>query len=80
MREDSSGIRLTATSHEASSEIVIVIDRPHDKAISPGDLEAALRNALRSMSLKDAAAMVAEATGLPRRDVYKVALALEGQG
>ena len=39
--------------------------------------EEALRRAMAQMSLKDAAATVAEAYGLPRRKVYQAALALE---
>jgi 16S rRNA (cytidine1402-2'-O)-methyltransferase len=38
-----------------------------------------LREALARVSLKDAVGEVAEATGLPRRDVYQRALALAKQ-
>jgi 16S rRNA (cytidine1402-2'-O)-methyltransferase len=44
------------------------------------DLDGALRSALAAMSLKDASAAVAAATGLPRREVYARALALAGRG
>lgn len=58
-------------------EIVVVI-APPSEAPPPeaGDVDALLRQALAAHSLKDAAAAVAEATGLPRREVYNRALAL----
>lgn len=56
-------------------EIVMVVERGHDK-ISTQDMEAALRQALSSMRVKDAAATVAETFGLPKRQVYQAALAL----
>lgn len=57
-------------------EIVVVIDRGHDD-VSEDTMEDALRKAMADMSLKDAAAAVAEAYGLPKRKVYQAALALE---
>jgi len=47
-----------------------------DAAAAAGDLDARLRAALAAMSLKDAVAAVAGATGRPRRAVYARALAL----
>lgn len=59
----------------ARGEIVLVVDR--DRRLSRvEDVEGELRAALDSMSVKDAAGMVAEAAGLPRRDVYQMALRL----
>ncbi|MGP1355881.1 MAG: 16S rRNA (cytidine(1402)-2'-O)-methyltransferase, partial [Roseicyclus sp.] len=43
---------------------------------SAGALEAALREAMAEMSVKAAAAEVAERLGLPRREVYQEALRL----
>ncbi|TDL81939.1 16S rRNA (cytidine(1402)-2'-O)-methyltransferase [Palleronia sediminis] len=56
-------------------EIVIVVDRPRGGPDS-GDVDTALRTAMRDMSVKDAARFVAEALGVPRRDVYQRALEL----
>ena len=58
-------------------EIVIVIGPPEGRPGAEIDLDAALRKALESKSLKEAVAMVAAETGLPRREVYARALALK---
>jgi 16S rRNA (cytidine1402-2'-O)-methyltransferase len=57
-------------------EVVVLIDRAAPE-VADETMEAALRRALGEMSLKDAAATVAEAYGLPRRKVYQAALELE---
>jgi len=59
-------------------EVVIVVEGPGAAAPVAADLDAALRAALRHASLRDAAATVAAATGLPRREVYARALELAG--
>jgi 16S rRNA (cytidine1402-2'-O)-methyltransferase len=59
-------------------EIVLVIDRAPPRATDAGDVRLALQDALRTLSVKDAAQAVAEATGMPRRDVYRLALGLAG--
>jgi 16S rRNA (cytidine1402-2'-O)-methyltransferase len=56
-------------------EICIVVGPPDDTAEAP-DLDAQLRAALATLSLRDAAAAVATATGLPRKAVYARALEL----
>lgn len=55
-------------------EIVVLIDRAGDVKVDAGTVEDALKMALTSMTVKDAAAAVAEAYGLPRREVYQLAL------
>ncbi|MCB4767367.1 16S rRNA (cytidine(1402)-2'-O)-methyltransferase [Ancylobacter sp. Lp-2] len=60
-------------------EIVLVIGPPGASEASDADIDVALRRALASLSLKDAAATVAAATGRPRRDVYARALALQAE-
>ncbi|MCP3968841.1 MAG: 16S rRNA (cytidine(1402)-2'-O)-methyltransferase [Rhodobacteraceae bacterium] len=64
----------TLQDRSLKGEIVIVIDR--NRASETVDMEGALRTALADMSVKDAAATVAEALGLPRRKVYQAALDL----
>jgi 16S rRNA (cytidine1402-2'-O)-methyltransferase len=64
-------------------EIVIVIGPPasapaKDEAAAAATLDDMLRDALAGASLRDAAASVAIASGLPRRAVYARALALAG--
>jgi len=41
------------------------------------DVETALRTAMKTMRVKDAATLVAGAMGLPRRQVYQTALGLD---
>lgn len=57
-------------------EIVLVVDRAAPRSASAADVDLALREALATMTVKDAAAHVSEALGLPRRDVYQRALAI----
>ena len=59
-------------------EVVVVIDRDRSVA-GEAELETSLRDALRTMSVKDAAATVAGALSLPKRDVYRAALDLSRQ-
>ncbi|HEX9859239.1 MAG TPA: 16S rRNA (cytidine(1402)-2'-O)-methyltransferase [Paracoccaceae bacterium] len=61
-------------------EIVVLVDRPRGAATDAATVEVALMQALKGQSVKDAAAQVAQSLGLPRRDVYQVALKLvEGE-
>ncbi len=58
-------------------EIVVVVDGPGaDAEASPDDVDAALRAALATMSVRDAASAVATSLGQPKRAVYARALAL----
>ena len=63
--------------HEARGEITVVVGPAPVEAVD--DLDEQLRRAMEGHSLKDAAALVAAATGLPRRVVYARALGL-GEG
>lgn len=63
--------------HEARGEIAIVVGPAPEEATPEGAIEDRLRAALAAgLSLRDAAATVAEAMGLPRKQVYQAALAL----
>ncbi|MCA3446768.1 MAG: 16S rRNA (cytidine(1402)-2'-O)-methyltransferase [Rhodobacter sp.] len=57
-------------------EIVVLVDRPGDRVADAASIEAALRDALGQGSVRDAAAEVAAALNLPRKDVYRMALQL----
>ncbi|QYK41193.1 MAG: 16S rRNA (cytidine(1402)-2'-O)-methyltransferase [Paracoccaceae bacterium] len=59
-------------------EIVVVLDRGEAAVASAADARAALAAALPGRSLRDAAALVARDLGLPRRDVYQMALRMSG--
>ena len=63
-------------------ELVVVVAPPPEEAPELGGeaLDRALQSALASMSLRDASAAVAAATGLPKREIYARALALMGRG
>ncbi len=66
---------------EARGEICIVVGPAEEEATGPEELDDRLRAALAAgLSLRDAAASVATATGLRKRDVYARALALAGEG
>jgi 16S rRNA (cytidine1402-2'-O)-methyltransferase len=66
-----------AAAGESRGEFVVVIaPSPATDAPSAEDTETLLREALVRVSLKDAVAEVAAATGLPRRELYQRALAL----
>jgi 16S rRNA (cytidine1402-2'-O)-methyltransferase len=58
-------------------EIVIVIGPPGEKTFSDEELERLLRRALEDLSVKDAAAKVAEKTGLSKKTLYEMALTLK---
>lgn len=58
-------------------EIVLIIDRASEPVVNAGDLEADLRHALLSMTVRDASDLVARAHGLARRKVYQMALGLD---
>lgn len=57
-------------------EIVVLVDRLRGETATAAEIEAALREALTCRTVKDAAAVVAEATGAPKREVYQLALKL----
>ncbi len=65
---------------EARGEIVLVVGPPPaPERPSVAETDALLRQALARASLKDAVGEIADATGLPRRELYQRALALTKQ-
>ncbi len=55
-------------------EVVVLIDRAASGSVNQDDIVLALRGALQSMSVRDAAETVAQAYGLPKRKIYQMAL------
>lgn len=62
----------------ARGEITLLVGPPETD--DPEDLDGRLRAALATQTVKDAAALVSAATGLPRKVVYARALQLHGEG
>lgn len=60
----------------ARGEICVCVGPAPEEPTAAADLDTQLRAAMASQSLRDAAAMVAAATGLPRKQVYARALEL----
>lgn len=58
-------------------EIVVLVGRAGATDVADMDVEDALRDAMKTMRIKDAATVVAGALGLPRRQVYQIALGLD---
>ena len=61
-------------------EIVLLVGPPLETEITQASLDAALLDALTDQPTKAAANAVAEALGLPKRDVYQRALQLKANG
>jgi 16S rRNA (cytidine1402-2'-O)-methyltransferase len=57
-------------------EIVVLVGRAGAQVVAEVDVTVALRDAMKTMRVKDAATVVAGALGLPRRQVYQIALSL----
>ena len=69
-----------AGSEAPRGEIVVVVGPPLPAARpDAATLEAEILEAIQTLSVKDAAAAVAARAGLPRREVYSLALRLAGQ-
>ena len=60
-------------------EIVVLIDRAHLPVVKSEHIEQSLRQALTEHSLRDASDLVANALGVPRRQVYQMALTIGRQ-
>lgn len=58
-------------------EIVVLVGPPQAVDVTPEQIDAALRDALADQPTKSAANAVAEALGLPKREVYQRALQLK---
>jgi 16S rRNA (cytidine1402-2'-O)-methyltransferase len=65
--------------HAARGEITVVVGPAGAEETDAEDLDGQLRRALQGASVREAAALVAAATGLPRKVVYARALVLSGE-
>lgn len=75
IRGTTAEVRAACLGRDLKGEVVLVLGRGEKVASDAATVEAALDRALQNMTMKDAAAAVAEAFGLPRREVYQLALA-----
>ncbi len=64
---------------QVKGEIVVLIDRHRGDAASDADIEAALKDALDTMSVRDASEAIANGFGINKRKVYQMALAAQKQ-
>jgi 16S rRNA (cytidine1402-2'-O)-methyltransferase len=79
-RGDAAALAQSYAGAEPRGEIVLVIaPPPAPERPSAGDIDLLLQAALARVSLKDAVGEVADAIGLPRRELYQRALALAKQ-
>lgn len=81
MRGRIAEIRDGLAGRDPRGEIVLVLAGRPEGTVETGDgLDAALRAAMVSMGVRDAADLVAGQTGMPKRKVYQRALALRASG
>ena len=68
---------LAALDGEVRGEVVVVVGRGGPREVTEEEIRARLAEAMATMRLKDAATAVAGALGLPRQQVYRLALGLK---
>ena len=71
-----SDIEASVAASKPKGEIVLLVDRARSETVSETDLEMALRDALKTHSVRDAADLVSGVHNVPRRKVYNLALQL----
>ncbi|MFV0292556.1 MAG: 16S rRNA (cytidine(1402)-2'-O)-methyltransferase [Paracoccus sp. (in: a-proteobacteria)] len=79
MRGTAEEILLQIPEAGLKGEIVLVLDRPAPNVADESEIRVVLTSLLQDMSVRDAAAVVAERFGMARRDAYQLALSL-GKG
>ena len=75
-RGDLGGLADAFAGRQVKGEIVVLVGRAGAQDVAEIDVTQALRDAMKTMRVKDAATVVAGAMGLPRRQVYQIALGL----
>ena len=76
MRGDLGTLAADFADRQVKGEIVVLVGRGGATNVADADVTEALREAMKTMRVKDAATVVAGALGLPRRQVYQMALSL----
>ena len=71
-----SDLQQSFAGRNVKGEIVLVIDRNTAEKADAVTIEEALVSAMQKMTVKDAAAAVSEAFGMPKREIYQLALKL----
>lgn len=64
------------STRSVKGEVVVLVGRAGAVDVADDDITGALREAMKTMRVKDAATVVSGALGLPRRQVYQIALGL----
>ncbi len=64
---------------EVRGEVVVLVGRGGPREVTEGEIRARLAQAMETMRLKDAATAVAGALGLPRQQVYRLALGMKDE-
>ncbi|MFO1204013.1 MAG: 16S rRNA (cytidine(1402)-2'-O)-methyltransferase [Tabrizicola sp.] len=62
------------SAREIKGEVVVLVDRAAPEEASEASIGAALEQALKTMSVKDAATFVSQTLGVSRKIVYRIAL------
>ncbi|WP_417719564.1 16S rRNA (cytidine(1402)-2'-O)-methyltransferase [Salipiger sp.] len=75
-REPLSALAARYAEVQARGEVVVLVGKGDSEKISESDVTSALRDALTTMSVRDAADFVARMHGLKRRPVYQEAMRL----
>jgi 16S rRNA (cytidine1402-2'-O)-methyltransferase len=76
LRGTVSEVQALAEGRTFKGEMVVMLDKAPVGSATDEDVEAALKDALAEHSVKDAAAIVADMYGRPKREIYQQALAL----
>lgn len=73
------GLATSLAARKLKGEVVLLVSRGAPPSFDDSDLEALLKSAMEQGSVKDAVAQVMQETGMPRRQIYQLALRLEKQ-
>lgn len=77
LRDDLGALAEAAAARSFKGEIVVCIGDVPKRSVNPDDIDSALKLALKQHSVRDAADLVSQQLGVPRRQIYQRALAME---